>query len=175
MKKLFRKLFVKDDFIYKVKELDVSKILYFKDMLDKIKDIDGDVVECGVGKALTLQMIFHLLKLTHQDRNLVGIDSFKGFPETVDVDGDVKKGDWAKMRAKDVYSVLDKSGVEVIEGFFDDVLPGFERKIALLHLDVDLYESYKICLKYLYPQVVEGGVVMFDEYGSSKFLGAKKQ
>ena len=47
--------------------------------------------------------------------------------------------------------------------------------IALLHLDVDLYKSYKDCLDYLYPLVAKGGIVAFDEYQStSKYSGCKK-
>ena len=38
------------------------------------------------------------------------------------------------------------------------------KKIALLHLDVDLYDSYKVTLERLLPCVTKGGVVLFDEY-----------
>jgi hypothetical protein len=33
-----------------------------------------------------------------------------------------------------------------------------------LRLDGDLYESTEICLKYLYPKVSVGGVVIIDDY-----------
>lgn len=34
----------------------------------------------------------------------------------------------------------------------------------MLHLDVDLYESYKACLANLYQEVAPGGIILFDEY-----------
>lgn len=46
--------------------------------------------------------------------------------------------------------------------------------IALLHLDVDLYESYKTALDWLWPFVSPGGIVTFDEYRSEAFPGATR-
>ena len=36
--------------------------------------------------------------------------------------------------------------------------------IALLHIDLDLYDGYKATLGTLYDKVVPGGLVLFDEY-----------
>ena len=47
-------------------------------------------------------------------------------------------------------------------------------RISLLHLDLDLYEPTLVALKYLYPLVVPGGVVIFDEYGMVGFPGETK-
>jgi hypothetical protein len=38
-------------------------------------------------------------------------------------------------------------------------------QIALLHIDVDVYEATKACLDYLYGRVVKGGIIIFDDYG----------
>ena len=43
----------------------------------------------------------------------------------------------------------------------------------LLHLDCDLYESYLTCLNNLYKNVVNKGVIVFDEYYSHKYPGAR--
>jgi hypothetical protein len=58
--------------------------------------------------------------------------------------------------------------VNIIKGFFEETIPDkYEgSKIALLHLDCNLYGSYKHCLESLYDKVVPGGIVMFDEYRS---------
>ena len=81
--------------------------------------------------------------------------------------------------------------VNLVKGFFEETIPSkYEgSKIALLHLDCNLYESYKHCLESLYDKVAPGGVVMFDEYKSplqlmncpgasvaiDEFLGDKKK
>lgn len=45
-------------------------------------------------------------------------------------------------------------------------------KIALLRLDTDWYESTKIELEILYPKLVEGGMLILDDYGY--WRGARK-
>jgi O-methyltransferase len=55
------------------------------------------------------------------------------------------------------------------KGWFQNTLPTdapqlFDRGIALLRLDGDLYESTKVCLRYLHPLVAEGGYVIVDDY-----------
>ena len=37
---------------------------------------------------------------------------------------------------------------------------------------MDFYASYRCALEFLYPHVSKGGVVAFDEYGSSTWIGA---
>ena len=54
---------------------------------------------------------------------------------------------------------------------FDKII---NTKISFLHIDVDLYQPIKEILEHLYPKVVIGGVVVFDDYGHSSFEGAKK-
>ena len=64
--------------------------------------------------------------------------------------------------------------VRLIKGFFDKTLPQYEGRIALLHLDGDLYESYKVSLETLYEKVAPGGIIMFDEYLDQRWPGATK-
>ena len=47
------------------------------------------------------------------------------------------------------------------------------KKAFFLHLDVDLYSSYKICLENLWENVIDGGIVLFDEYHDKKWPDAK--
>jgi O-methyltransferase len=60
-----------------------------------------------------------------------------------------------------------------VEGYFP---AGFDRysgePIALLHLDVDLYQSHKHCLEWFEPLVAPGGVIAFDEYRNPTWPGA---
>ena len=63
------------------------------------------------------------------------------------------------------------------KGWFQETIPnaikkGVVRKISLLRLDGDLYESTKVCLENLWDLVVPGGVVIIDDYGC--FSGCKK-
>jgi hypothetical protein len=66
------------------------------------------------------------------------------------------------------YGVTDEEiarTVTLVPGLFSETLPHHKKPIALLHVDVDLYQSYADCLVNLWPRVEAGGIVAFDEYG----------
>jgi predicted O-methyltransferase YrrM len=70
---------------------------------------------------------------------------------------------------------LDPASVELVRGSFDETLPGYAGTIALLHVDADLYESYRVTLSELWPRLAIGGVVAFDEYDdSAAWPGARR-
>lgn len=58
----------------------------------------------------------------------------------------------------------------ILVGIFPDEI-NFEKnlieniKIKLCHIDVDTYASAKDILQYIWPKIVKGGAVFFDDYG----------
>ncbi|MAG12554.1 hypothetical protein CL630_01950 [bacterium] len=81
-----------------------------------------------------------------------------------------------KADEEDVYETCEMLGVKnvkVVKGFVQDTLPDNEiGDIAVLRLDMDLYEPTKCALEILYDNVVEGGIIVFDDYGVKGFRGA---
>lgn len=168
-----------------------SRLLYFRRMFDLVKDVDGDIVECGVGRGNSLVLLAFLAKEEAHKRHLWAFDSFEGFPQPAAEDASVrnpKKGDWSRTGVRLVEQALVDGGLDVpfvrshvtlVKGFFEESLPKYAGgRIALLHLDVDLYTSYRTALTLLYPKVAVGGVILFDEYMSTidhlHFPGAQK-
>ena len=64
-------------------------------------------------------------------------------------------------------------GVTYHSGTFSETLPKFKEDIDILHLDCDLYQSYLDVLNNVYNNVNETGSVIFDEYYSLKYPGAR--
>lgn len=64
--------------------------------------------------------------------------------------------------------VPDVPGAQIVQGMFADVLPGFLSEhpgaVAFVHVDSDLYSSAMTVLVHVGPRLVEGSVVLFDEY-----------
>lgn len=194
MKKLvykFYKRFKSRDFTIRLRTVSVARVLLFKELLDQTRKSSGDIVECGVGASKTFQMLAILLQLFEPERTLWGFDSFEGFPEPSKHDKSFRaqnlhKGKWFLMTVDQVFQTLRTIGIrpEVLErqvilvkGFLAETLPKAEvEKIVLLHLDVDMYDSYKVCLEQFYPKVVPGGAIVFDEYEDDvkNWPGAKK-
>ncbi len=59
------------------------------------------------------------------------------------------------------------------KGTFSETLKDFKKEIDILHLDCDLYKSYLDVLGNVYKNVKEDGSVIFDEYYSLKYPGAR--
>jgi len=93
-------------------------------------------------------------------QDVYGFDSFRGLPE------DWRLGYDAAAFAVD--EVPDVPGAQIVQGMFADVLPGFLSEhpgaVAFVHVDSDLYSSAMTVLVHVGPRLVEGSVVLFDEY-----------
>ncbi|HEY1689376.1 MAG TPA: TylF/MycF/NovP-related O-methyltransferase [Solirubrobacteraceae bacterium] len=130
--------------------------------------VEGDVVECGCyvgGSAVNLSLVCQLV-----GRRLIICDSFAGLPEPGQYDraheavhtGHVDEYEEGLFAAPlevtkgniERYGSLDTC--DFLVGFFDETMPGFDRKVAMAFLDVDLIDSLRPCLKGLWPQLQPG-------------------
>lgn len=162
----------------------LGRLIYFEQMFRRATGVPGDLVECGVSIGTGLLNWCLLSETSGRNWNVWGFDSFEGFPPSVERD---RRADGAFQTAAGDYAtppelVLHEGRVSpkfvgtrlrLVRGFFDKTLAGFDGRIALLHLDCDLYESYHTCLAALYPKVSAGGLILFDEYEDATFPGAR--
>jgi Macrocin-O-methyltransferase (TylF) len=139
--------------------------------------IPGDFIECGVWRGGTTVLMRGMLA-AHQvtDRTVWVADSFEGLPrpgcpedEGLDLSKDrypVLAIDLDTVRELfERYGLLGEQ-VRFLPGWFKDTLHAAPiRKLALLRLDGDLYESTANSLDALYHRVVPGGFVIVDDYG----------
>ena len=107
-------------------------------------------------------------------------DSFKGLPDAKEIDGESAIR-WQKNKEDTYYfnncsaekdwviKALKLSGIsnfQLVEGWFEETVPhySFTENIAILHLDGDWYDSTIVCLNYLFPKVLVGGLILIDDY-----------
>jgi O-methyltransferase len=142
----------------------------------------GCLVECGTWRGgasfLMARRAIHL----RQARPVWMFDSFEGLPPPKEIDGPAANA-WAADTASPGYynncaasleevqaavSRLDLTdNVTLVKGWFQDTLASKKSQIgqiALLRIDADWYDSVLLCLEELVPCVVDGGVVMLDDY-----------
>ena len=60
--------------------------------------------------------------------------------------------------------------IELVQGDITKTVPKYvkdhpELKLSLLNLDTDVYEPAVTILKYLYPRITKGGILILDDYG----------
>jgi hypothetical protein len=67
------------------------------------------------------------------------------------------------------------SNVQFYRGWIPDRFPEVSgRSFALVHVDVDLYEPTLDTLRFFWPRLAAGGIILCDEYGSPRCPGAKQ-
>lgn len=166
-----------------------KRSLHFRHLVGLIEDVPGAIVECGVGAGKSLFLLATMTEGGKHPRKLWGFDSFQGLPAATPEDEaetmtrKLRPGKFAHDQ-DDVLAYLVSYGMDeervaervvLVPGYFPDSFGQYDGgPIALLHLDVDLYQSYKDCLEFFEPFVVPGGVVAFDEYRSPQWPGAAK-
>jgi hypothetical protein len=154
-------------------------------MLERVADVDGDIVECGVSIGHGALLFTLLSDYIGKPRNYYGFDSFEGFPDPVERDEatPIRGRGFYSNPPETVLKVLRdgrlsdeviQERIHLVKGWFDETLHQYRGSIALLHLDCDLYESYKVALEVFYDRVQPGGVIMFDEYADERWPGARK-
>lgn len=156
--------------------------------------IEGDFVECGVnGGGQIALMSFVEGRHGKGNRKIHLYDSFQGFPEAGPDDipawKEILGTNEDRLHAKPSNKLqsfrwqveqnmvswgVNRDLLVYHEGWLQDLLPAeskgglLPKKIALLRIDVDLYDSTVPVIKYLYPLVTSGGYVISDDWGEKE-------
>jgi len=134
--------------------------------------------ECGVYRGGTAMMLAALIAERNWTKavKLHLFDTFEGMPQTDSEKDHHQAGDFASTSLE---SVRKRVGYPTVASFHKGLIPqtfrGMEgAKIAFAHIDVDIYKSVRDCCEFIYPRVVPGGVMVFDDYGFKSCPGAKQ-
>jgi O-methyltransferase len=140
-------------------------------------DVPGDLIETGVwrgGASILMRAVLRAHGVA--DRVVWLADSFEGLPPPHadkypwDAGDDLHTYKELAVSLEEVQSNFDKYGllddqVRFLKGWFRDTLPTAPvKRLALLRLDGDMYESTLDALTALYPKLSPGGYVIVDDY-----------
>lgn len=159
---------------------------------DQVKNIPGDIVECGIFKGTGLYTFLKLKNVFNPNtsKKVIGFDFFNtdsllsSIEEGIDKEamGVLFEGRNFKhdeRSAEVLYNQLISHGFQkseflLIQGdisttskTFSENNPGF--KISLLYMDLDLEVPTYDTLVNLWDNVTKGGIIVFDEYGYHKW------
>jgi O-methyltransferase len=128
--------------------------------------LDGAILEVGVWKGGTGCL------LAAATKKLVFLcDTFSGVIKAGPRDTRYKGGEHADATIEEVASLANLLGVSghirILRGIYPEET-GYTIKIetlSLCHIDVDTHDSARVVFDAAWPQMVIGGVVVFDDYG----------
>jgi len=107
-------------------------------------------------------------------------DSFEGLPPAEEIDGEAALK-WQRnvtgpayldncradrSFAEEAMAIANAKKVHIVQGWFNETVLGFvpSEPIAILRLDGDWYASTMQCLSGFYPHVMQGGLIILDDY-----------
>ncbi len=133
---------------------------------------EGEVWECGVWRGGSAMVISGAAP----DRAIRLFDTFGGMPHSDRTIDEHVKGDFGDSDINRVRHLFRKSpNVSIYQGTAPGTFKGLENtEIAFLHLDVDVYQSVKEILKWCYPRMASGGVILVDDYNCETCKGCNK-
>jgi len=179
----------------------IARFLSHYELFKKVIELPGVIIDLGVyrgASTFTWAKLCEIFCPTDARKVVYGFDTFEGFPALSEEDGledveqDVRAGGYfggisaerdlslAQQAMNHDRHLKHLNRIEFIKGNVVDTIPQFVAskgnglKIALLNLDLDLYEPTKVALEYLTPQIVEGGIIILDEYAVDTFGGESK-
>ena len=177
----------------------LARFLARYEIFQRIKDVQGSIVECGVlfgGGLMAFAQLSAILEPYNFQRRIIGFDTFSGFPEisAQDMNGlpdrksaHLKKGGFAAPCAYEdllrSVAIFDKNRflnhfpkVHVVKGDFAETSVQFlsdhpHLVVSCLYLDFDIYAPTRIAIEQFYNRIPKGGIVVFDELNEEAFPG----
>jgi len=134
--------------------------------------IEGNYAEFGVYRGRGIIDAYYCSKKFALNTQLWAFDSFQGLPkiEGSDIGGPFVEGEFSHSLAQFKGNLtrygVELSRVNIVPGFYEHSLKGQDepKKIAIAWIDCDLYESTVPVLEFLTERLVDGAVLIFDDW-----------
>lgn len=131
---------------------------------------DGNFAEVGVYHGGSAYFLYEIAM--RQGRELHLFDTFVGTPYfTPGLDKHKVDDEFADPAAPSrIRQLMPAAHLHI--GVYPETHPEGLRNLAFVHCDCDQYLSYKAVIEKMWPLVVPGGILLFDDY---PYLGGAKQ
>ena len=141
--------------------------------------LEGSLIEIGVWRGGTGTLIARKSLLCGIDAPVYLCDTFRGVVKASAQDSVYNGGEHADTSRERVESLLAKMSCDnavILEGIFpDDTGEQVESgTFRFCHIDVDVYESARDIVEWIWDKMVVGGIVVFDDYGTEGCDGVTK-
>ena len=131
----------------------------------------GSIIEIGVWRGGTGALIARQAKNCAIDDRVFLCDTFTGVVKAGLKDSSYKGGEHADttrpLVEELIFKQMNLDNVEILEGIFPDKT-GHQiegRQFRFCHIDVDVYQSAKDIIDWIWDRIVPGGIVVYDDYG----------
>lgn len=159
----------------------IGKFMAHYELFKMSMNKPGSIIECGVFKGISLIRFATFRNLLNKkSKKIIGFDMFGRFPETKFSKDQklrqkfIKDAGETGISKNQLLQILKRKKIdqkiELIKGDVTKTIPIYIKKyprlkISFLNLDTDVYEPAVTILENLYPKIVNGGILVLDDYG----------
>jgi len=132
-------------------------------LVNNTSKLDGGVAEVGCFMGGSSKIICE----AKGNKEFNVFDTFEGLPELNEIDDadQFQKGQYSASYEFVKNYLSNYPNVFLHKGYFPDTAGPIENKtFSFVHLDLDLYESTLASLKFFYPRLVKGAVLISHDY-----------
>lgn len=132
---------------------------------------DGSLLEVGVWRGGTAALIAQRAIDCGVKDTVYLCDTFSGVVKASERDSWYRGREHADVSSTAVErfatAEMGLGNIEVLEGVFPDETGPFiaDKRFRFCHIDVDVYQSARDVFEWVWPRMVGGGLVVFDDYG----------
>lgn len=137
------------------------------------KSVPGEIAEVGVFRGASARL---LREYRDPSKILHLFDTFCGLPEPESFERkELAKGQFYSDLAG-VQQYLGHDGIQYHVGMFPESVTDEIRRtqFSFVHLDVDLYRGTLECLRFFYPRMTVGGIILSHDFGADRTPGVQQ-
>jgi Macrocin-O-methyltransferase (TylF) len=180
-----------------VRRQEIARFLVKYELFKLIVGIHGNIAECGVFEGSGLFSWSHfssILEPYNHTRRIFGFDTFSGFPSVDKADEALSQSEHLKVGGYAINTSVESEisslaavhdtnrplghipRIGLVVGDAEVTIPRFIAEnphvlFSLIYLDFDIYAPTKVALECLYPRLVPGGILAFDEINCPEWPG----
>ncbi|HEU5053371.1 MAG TPA: TylF/MycF/NovP-related O-methyltransferase [Hanamia sp.] len=152
--------------------VDIYRCYELWEMVEIINNLDDSAsfIEIGVWRGGTAAIIGKKLSLLNSNVPFYIADTFSGVVKVSTKDATYKGGEHADTSPEIVKMLLKNkySNYKILAGIFPDEtskLIDTNKSFGFCHIDVDVYDSAKDIVEWIWNKLIVGGIIVFDDYG----------
>ena len=141
-------------------------------LVGQVQKLEGALLEVGVWQGGSGAIIAKRAKLLGLTDKVYLADTFKGVVKASERDNYYVGNEHANTDigiVQDlIYNELKLDNVEIIKGIFPEETAHLIENneiFSFCHIDVDVYDSAKDIIQWLWPKLSVGGIIVYDDYG----------
>lgn len=141
---------------------------------------DGAIIEIGVWRGGTGALMAKQAKVCGIPSQVYLCDTFTGVVKAGSKDSSYIGGEHSDTSReavdKFVFKQMNLDNVQILQGVFPDQTSHKVKDLQFrfCHIDVDVYQSAKDIVEWIWGRIVPGGIVVFDDYGFQGCEGITK-